>query len=110
MKLAEFIGKKIKISGTIAENPYQHLIQFNLSYPHINYINLENGDQIVVYSSKPLKQTLNKMLNIKGTVMSNQNVYLDLVNEMNHGWLMIFEVPFLGALIIVLKKYGISKI
>lgn len=69
MNLGKYVGKKVKLAGTIAENPYQHLIQFDPEYPHINYINLENGDQIVVYSSKPLEQIPNKMLKIKGTVI-----------------------------------------
>lgn len=42
------------------------------------------------------------------TFMSNLNVYLDLVNEMNLGWLMVFEIAFLGGLIFLLQKYGIK--
>lgn len=40
------------------------------------------------------------------TFMSNLNVFLDLVNEMNLGWLMFFELSFLGALVLILKEIG----
>ena len=34
--------------------PWQHLIDFSDSYPNIQYLDLESGDQIVIYSKNPI--------------------------------------------------------
>lgn len=50
----ESVGEKITLTGKISKIPWQHLIQFFSDREHINYFDLENGEQIVIYSREPI--------------------------------------------------------
>ncbi|MFW9875981.1 MAG: hypothetical protein ACFFG0_23005, partial [Candidatus Thorarchaeota archaeon] len=44
------IAKEVKIIGRIAEEIWQHLTMFVESHPYMNYFDLDDGYQIVIYS------------------------------------------------------------
>ncbi len=48
------VGKNITLTGIISKIPWQHLIQFFSNRANINYFDLENGEQIVIYSREPI--------------------------------------------------------
>jgi len=50
----EAVGEKITLTGNISKIPWQHLIQFFSDREHINYFDLENGEQIVIYSREQI--------------------------------------------------------
>ena len=44
------LGKKVKIIGKIAKEIWQHLTKFVDSHPYMNYFDLDDGYQIVIYT------------------------------------------------------------
>ena len=50
MHLKDKIGKKITLKGKISDIPWQHMIKDVENHNHIYYFDLEDGDQIVIYS------------------------------------------------------------
>ncbi len=64
---AESVGEKITLSGNISKIPWQHLIQFISDRDNINYFDLENGEQIVIYSREPI--TCRGRMKINGEVI-----------------------------------------
>ena len=44
------LGKEVKIIGKIAEEIWQHLTTFVESHPYMNYFDLHDGHQIVIYT------------------------------------------------------------
>ncbi|MFW9827436.1 MAG: hypothetical protein ACFFEY_07595 [Candidatus Thorarchaeota archaeon] len=56
-KYADFevnIGKTVKIIGTIAKEIWQHFTILVDTYPYMNYFNLEDDYQIVIYTKEPI--------------------------------------------------------
>lgn len=64
---AESVGEEITLSGNISKIPWQHLIQFISDRDNINYFDLENGEQIVIYSREPI--TCRGRMKINGEVI-----------------------------------------
>ncbi len=54
MILKDKVGKKIAIKGKISDIPWQHMIKDVENHNHIYYFDLEDGDQIVIYSKTEL--------------------------------------------------------
>ena len=54
MFLKDKVGKKIAIKGKISDIPWQHMIKDIENHNHIYYFDLEDGDQIVIYSEVEL--------------------------------------------------------
>jgi hypothetical protein len=54
------IDKNVRMTGKIAEEIWQHLTAFFDSHPYMNYFDLDDGYQIVIYSkdSIPCKEKL----------------------------------------------------
>ena len=50
----ESVGKSITLVGNISKIPWQHLVQFLNDRANINYFDLDNGEQIVIYSREPI--------------------------------------------------------
>ena len=67
VKLSANVGNEISIIGTISITPWQHLIDFNEEYSNIGYLDLEDGNQIVIYSRKMIK--CEKKIKIEGKVI-----------------------------------------
>ncbi|MFW9940540.1 MAG: hypothetical protein ACFFFT_05830 [Candidatus Thorarchaeota archaeon] len=44
------IEKEVKIIGRIAEEIWQHITMFADSHPYMNYFDLDDGHQIVIYT------------------------------------------------------------
>jgi len=44
------LGKEVKIIGKIAEEIWQHITTFVESHPYMNYFDLDDGHQIVIYT------------------------------------------------------------
>jgi hypothetical protein len=63
----ESVGKTITLTGNISKTPWQHLIQFFDDRTNINYFDLDNGEQIVIYSYEPI--TCIGKMKIKGEVI-----------------------------------------
>jgi len=64
------LGKKVKIIGKIAEEIWQHLTTFVESHPYMNYFDLDDGHQIVIYtkdeiSCKEKLQTIGKLIKVE---------------------------------------------
>ncbi len=54
------LGKEVKIIGKIAEEIWQHITMFAESHPYMNYFDLDDGHQIVIYTKEivPCKEKL----------------------------------------------------
>ncbi len=63
----ESVGEKITLIGKISKIPWLYLIQFFSDRDHINYLDLENGEQIVIYSREPI--TCRGKMKINGEVI-----------------------------------------
>ena len=48
------VGKEVTFIGIRSKIPWQHLIQFFSDRKHIDYLDLDNGEQIVIYSREPI--------------------------------------------------------
>jgi hypothetical protein len=48
------IGKKVKIIGKLAKEIWQHITTFVETHPYMNYFDLEDGHQIVIYTKEDL--------------------------------------------------------
>ncbi|GAH42031.1 unnamed protein product, partial [marine sediment metagenome] len=44
------VGKNVKILGTLAKEIWQHLTTFVDSHPYMNYFDLDDGYQMVIYT------------------------------------------------------------
>lgn len=60
-------GDVVTIVGQIAKIPWQHLIQHVETHPNIQYVDLEQGGQIVAYSRDAI--TCNKPVEISGKII-----------------------------------------
>jgi len=65
------IGEKVKIIGKLAKEIWQHLTTFIDSHPFMNYFDLDDGYQIVVYtknsiSCKEKMEIIGKLLKVEG--------------------------------------------
>jgi len=67
LKLSENIRKRISLIGTISTTPWQHLIKISETHEIIDYLDLEDGEQIVIYSRIPIK--CEKKVQITGKVI-----------------------------------------
>jgi len=73
-KYSDFEGnleKTVKITGNLAREIWQHLTQFFDSYPYMNYFDLDDGYQIVIYTKDEIlcKESLEisgKLIKIEG--------------------------------------------
>ena len=54
-KLSDNIGKNISLVGSISNTPWQHLIKITEKYENIEYLDLDDGNQIVIYSREPIE-------------------------------------------------------
>ncbi len=61
------VDENITLLGNISKIPWQHLIQFFDDRPNINYFDLDNGEQIVIYSREPI--TCTGSMKISGKVI-----------------------------------------
>lgn len=64
------IGKKVKIIGKLAEEIWQHITTFVESHPYMNYFDLDDGHQIVIYtkdeiSCKGKLETTGKLIKVE---------------------------------------------
>jgi len=64
------LGKEVKIIGKIAEEIWQHLTTFIESHPYMNYFDLDDGHQIVIYtkdeiSCKEKLETTGKLIKVE---------------------------------------------
>ena len=74
-KYADFEGnveKTVKIIGTIAKAIWQHLTQFVHSHPYLNYFDLEDEYQIVIYSKDSMScegkiEIIGKLIKLEST-------------------------------------------
>jgi hypothetical protein len=48
------VGKTIKVSGTLTEEIWQHFTILVETHPFMNYFNLEDGYQIVIYTKESI--------------------------------------------------------
>lgn len=73
---AESVGEEITLSGNISKIPWQHLIQFISDRDNINYFDLENGEQIVIYSREPIVIYSREPITCRGKMKINGEVIL----------------------------------
>ena len=66
-KLKQTVGKEIAIKGEISTTPWQHTIASLKEHPFIEYFDLEDGFQTVLYSKDDLPK--GTFLKIRGTVI-----------------------------------------
>jgi hypothetical protein len=65
-------GADVDLTGEISDTPWQHMIDIPKKYPYADYFDLDDGDQLVIYTKLPVDCTgemrLNgKIIEIKGT-------------------------------------------
>ncbi|MCK4778591.1 MAG: hypothetical protein KAT57_00325 [Candidatus Lokiarchaeota archaeon] len=65
------LGKKVKIVGNIAKEIWQHLTTFVDSLPFMNYFDLDDGYQIVIYTKDSLScnekiEVVGKLIKVEG--------------------------------------------
>ena len=73
-KYADFernIGEKVKIIGKLAKEIWQHLTTFIDSHPFMNYFDLDDGYQIVIYtkdsiSCKERIEIIGELIKVEG--------------------------------------------
>ena len=46
-----------ELTGTISDQPWQHMVDVHLSHPNLYYLDLEGGDQLVIYTKEPVSCT-----------------------------------------------------
>ncbi|MFX1376064.1 MAG: hypothetical protein ACFFA0_09650 [Promethearchaeota archaeon] len=51
------VGKKVKIIGKLAKKIWQHITTYLESHPYMNYFDLEDGHQIVIYTKENISCT-----------------------------------------------------
>ncbi|MFX1279351.1 MAG: hypothetical protein ACFFA3_08030 [Promethearchaeota archaeon] len=61
------IGKKVKIIGNLASEIWQHITTYIESHPYMNYFDLEDGHQIVIYTREDL--SCNKQIEATGKLI-----------------------------------------
>ena len=66
------VGEIVKISGKIAVEIWQHLTTFIDSHPYMNYFNLEDEYQIVIYTKETISceetvEITGKLIKVEGT-------------------------------------------
>jgi hypothetical protein len=66
------IGKSVKITGKISKVIWQHLTAFFDSHPYMNYFDLDDGYQIVIYTKESIScediiETNGKLIKTEGT-------------------------------------------
>jgi hypothetical protein len=69
-KYADFesnIEKTVKIIGVIAKEIWQHFTILVDTHPYMNYFNLKDGYQIVIYTKEPI--SCEKKIEIIGTLI-----------------------------------------
>lgn len=66
-KLQLTIGEPIEITGTLSDQPWQHMIDIREDYPYIAYVDFEDGDQLVVYTKQ--LAICDGEFGVKGTVI-----------------------------------------
>jgi len=64
------LGKEVEIIGKIAEEIWQHITMFAESHPYMNYFDLDDGHQIVIYtkesvSCKEKLETTGKLIKVE---------------------------------------------
>jgi len=64
------LGKQVKIIGKIAKEIWQHLTMFVESHPYMNYFDLDDGHQMVIYtkddmSCKEKLETTGKLIKVE---------------------------------------------
>jgi hypothetical protein len=65
------LGKKVKIIGRIAKEIWQHLTTFLDSHPYMNYFDLDDGYQIVIYTKDSISckeniEIIGKLIKVEG--------------------------------------------
>ncbi len=65
------VGEKIKIIGKIAKEIWQHLTTLVDSHPFMNYFDLDDGYQIVIYTKDSLScdekiEVVGKLIKVEG--------------------------------------------
>lgn len=74
-KYSDFInnlGKQVKIIGKISKVLWQHRLTFIDSHPHTNYFDLDDGYQIVIYTTESISceekvEITGKLIKVDGT-------------------------------------------
>ncbi len=67
MHLKDKVGKTIALIGKISDIPWQHMIKIVENHNHIYHFDLEDGDQIVIYSKVEIHCT--RSLSVAGEVI-----------------------------------------
>ena len=65
--MKKLVGQKVELEGKLSDLPWQHLINFSDTHKEIQYFDLVNGDQIVVYSQNPIECA--KKMKLSGKVI-----------------------------------------
>ncbi|UCD00589.1 MAG: hypothetical protein JSV23_06780 [Promethearchaeota archaeon] len=65
------LGKKVKIVGKIAKEIWQHLTTLLDSHPYMNYFDLPDGYQIVIYTKDSISckeniEIVGKLIKVEG--------------------------------------------
>ena len=66
------VGQKVKIIGKIAKEIWQHLTAFFDSFPYMNYFDLDDGYQIVIYSNDSIScegkvEIIGELIKVEGS-------------------------------------------
>ena len=65
------VGKNVKIIGKIAKEIWQHLTTFIDSHPYLNYFNLDDDYQIVIYTKDII--SCDEKVEIMGNLIKLEN-------------------------------------
>ncbi|MFX1435654.1 MAG: hypothetical protein ACFFAA_00395 [Promethearchaeota archaeon] len=64
------VGKNVSIIGKLSKVIWQHLTAFIDSHPYMNYFDLEDGYQIVIYSTDSI--LCEKQLEVNGKLIKTE--------------------------------------
>ncbi|TET60802.1 MAG: hypothetical protein E3J52_02745 [Promethearchaeota archaeon] len=64
------VGKNVKILGTLAKEIWQHLTTFVDSHPYMNYFDLDDGYQMVIYNKDSI--SCNEKIEIIGKLIKTE--------------------------------------
>lgn len=80
------LGKNVMIIGKIAKEIWQHLTSFIDSHPFMNYFDLDDGYQIVIYTKDSLScnekiEVVGKLIKVEGKRKNPRSKIHDLYFE-----------------------------
>ncbi|MFX1308274.1 MAG: hypothetical protein ACFE8C_01110 [Promethearchaeota archaeon] len=75
------VGEKVKLIGKIAKEIWQHLTTFLDSHPFMNYFDLEDGYQIVIYTKDSI--SCEDKVEIRGELIKKEGKRKNPRSKMN---------------------------